>query len=102
MSSARRRFCNGLPAMSRPPAFEVCLNYTPIAPLLRSCCMGLPPSRMTGAGWYPSPSMRPMRPEIHPDLAEIARQAMRDHGLEPDFPPAALAEAERLAPALPA
>lgn len=41
-----------------------------------------------------------MRNEPHTDLAEIARRAMRDRGLEPDFPPAALAEAERLAPSL--
>ena len=41
-----------------------------------------------------------MRTDHHTDLAEIARQAMRDRGLEPDFPPAALAEAERLAPNL--
>jgi exoribonuclease-2 len=42
-----------------------------------------------------------MRPDHHrPDLAEIARRAMRDRGLEPDFPSAALAEAERLAPDL--
>ncbi len=42
-----------------------------------------------------------MRPENHhPDLTEIARRAMRDHGLEPDFPPAALAEAEQLTPDL--
>ncbi len=46
---------------------------------------------------YPS---TPMRPEHHPDLTEIARQAMRDRGLEPDFPPAALAEAEKLTPDL--
>ena len=39
-----------------------------------------------------------MHAERHHDLAEIARQAMRDHGLEPDFPAAAVAEAERLAP----
>jgi VacB/RNase II family 3'-5' exoribonuclease len=32
------------------------------------------------------------------DLIEIARRAMRDRGLEPDFPPAAMAEAERLSP----
>jgi VacB/RNase II family 3'-5' exoribonuclease len=39
-----------------------------------------------------------MRNERHHDLVEIARHAMRDHGLEPDFPPAAVAEAERLSP----
>jgi VacB/RNase II family 3'-5' exoribonuclease len=47
---------------------------------------------------YPSPSMR--SENHHPDLTEIARRAMRDRGLEPDFPPAALAEAEQLAPDL--
>jgi VacB/RNase II family 3'-5' exoribonuclease len=41
-----------------------------------------------------------MNAERHHDLAEIARRAMRDRGLEPDFPPAALAEAERLSPNL--
>ena len=30
------------------------------------------------------------------DLIALARRAMRDRGLEPDFPPAALAQAERL------
>src|SRR5262245_43961948 len=34
----------------------------------------------------------------HHDLEAIARRAMQDHGLEPDFPPAAMAEAERLSP----
>ena len=43
-------------------------------------------------------SSAPMQAERHHDLAAIARRAMRDHGLEPDFPPAALAEAERLTP----
>jgi exoribonuclease-2 len=42
-----------------------------------------------------------MQAQRHHDLVEIARRAMRDHGLEPDFPPAALAEAERLSPAAP-
>src|SRR4051794_1025060 len=37
-------------------------------------------------------------PERHHDLFAIARRAMRDHGLEPDFPSAAQAEAERLTP----
>ncbi len=32
------------------------------------------------------------------DLEAIARRAMTERGLEPDFPPAALAEAERLGP----
>src|SRR5436189_244691 len=32
-------------------------------------------------------------------LLTIARQAMLDHGLQPDFPNAAILEAERLAPA---
>lgn len=32
-------------------------------------------------------------------LTEIARRAMREHGLEPDFPPAAKSQAERLDPA---
>ncbi len=32
----------------------------------------------------------------HHDLEAIARRAMRERGLEPEFPPAALAEAERL------
>ena len=41
-----------------------------------------------------------MSGERHHDLSEIARRAMRDRGLEPDFPPAALAEAERLSPDL--
>lgn len=45
-------------------------------------------------------SSAPMQAERHHDLVEIARQAMRDRGLEPDFPPAALAEAERLSPDL--
>jgi VacB/RNase II family 3'-5' exoribonuclease len=35
-------------------------------------------------------------PPKHHDLLEIARRAMRDRGLEPDFPAAAMAEAERL------
>jgi exoribonuclease-2 len=39
-----------------------------------------------------------MQSERHHDLFAIARRAMRDHGLEPDFPPAAQAEAERLTP----
>ena len=39
-----------------------------------------------------------MQADRHHDLIEIARRAMRDHGLEPDFPPAAMAEAERLSP----
>jgi VacB/RNase II family 3'-5' exoribonuclease len=34
------------------------------------------------------------------DLTEIARRAMRDRGLEPEFPPEALREAERLEPGL--
>jgi VacB/RNase II family 3'-5' exoribonuclease len=41
-----------------------------------------------------------MHAERHHDLVEIARRAMRDRGLEPDFPPAALAEAEHLSPDL--
>jgi ribonuclease R len=45
-------------------------------------------------------SSAPMHAERHHDLVEIARRAMRDHGLEPDFPPAVLAEAERLSPNL--
>jgi VacB/RNase II family 3'-5' exoribonuclease len=32
----------------------------------------------------------------HHDLEAIARRAMKERGLEPDFPPAAVAEAERL------
>ena len=40
-----------------------------------------------------------MQAQRHHDLVEIARRAMRDRGLEPDFPPAAMAEAERLSPA---
>ena len=35
-------------------------------------------------------------PHRHHDLEAIARRAMRERGLEPDFPPAALAEAEGL------
>jgi len=42
-----------------------------------------------------------MQTQRHHDLVEIARRAMRDRGLEPDFPPAAQAEAERLSPAPP-
>jgi VacB/RNase II family 3'-5' exoribonuclease len=42
-----------------------------------------------------------MQAQRHHDLVEIARRAMRDRGLEPDFPPAAMAEAERLSPASP-
>ncbi len=38
-------------------------------------------------------------PRRHHDLQAIARRAMRDRGLEPDFPPDALAEAERLSAA---
>jgi exoribonuclease-2 len=34
----------------------------------------------------------------HHDLVAIARRAMTERGLEPDFPPEALAEAERLGP----
>jgi VacB/RNase II family 3'-5' exoribonuclease len=34
----------------------------------------------------------------HHDLQAIARRAMEERGLEPDFPPAAVAEAERLGP----
>ncbi|MFL6194041.1 MAG: RNB domain-containing ribonuclease [Thermoanaerobaculia bacterium] len=34
------------------------------------------------------------------DLTEIARRAMRERGLEPEFPPEALREAERLEPEL--
>src|SRR5690242_10446226 len=45
-------------------------------------------------------SSAPMHAERHHDLVDIARRAMRDHGLEPDFPPAVLAEAERLSPDL--
>ncbi|HEV8578789.1 MAG TPA: RNB domain-containing ribonuclease [Thermoanaerobaculia bacterium] len=40
-----------------------------------------------------------MRPGRHRhDLQAIARRAMEERGLEPDFPPAAVAEAERLGP----
>jgi VacB/RNase II family 3'-5' exoribonuclease len=39
-----------------------------------------------------------MHADRHHDLLEIARRAMRDRGLEPDFPPDAMAEAERLSP----
>jgi len=42
-----------------------------------------------------------MHADRHHDLIEIARRAMRDRGLEPDFPPAAVAEAERLSPDAP-
>jgi exoribonuclease-2 len=35
----------------------------------------------------------------HHDLEAIARRAMQERGLEPDFPPAAMQEAERLEPA---
>ncbi len=41
-----------------------------------------------------------MRAQRHYDLAAIAHRAMTDHGLEPDFPPAAMAEAARLTPDL--
>ncbi len=41
-----------------------------------------------------------MNAERHYDLLAIARRAMTDHGLEPDFPPAALAEAAKLTPDL--
>jgi VacB/RNase II family 3'-5' exoribonuclease len=37
----------------------------------------------------------------HRFLQEIARQAMRDRGFEPDFPPAAIAQANRLQSAAP-
>jgi VacB/RNase II family 3'-5' exoribonuclease len=41
-----------------------------------------------------------MRDQRHYDLAAIARRAMTDHGLEPDFPPAAMAEAAQMTPDL--
>jgi VacB/RNase II family 3'-5' exoribonuclease len=39
-----------------------------------------------------------MRSGRHHDLEAIARRAMKERGLEPDFPSAAIAEAERLTP----